>query len=756
MIKLQQAVQVAIKDVANNIYGVVEDFVDDAVTGKYNPTEDSYYVSVSSGNAQYAQLLAEALDFNLGYALRQNAGQLGLTTWGDIDYNMLAKADLVTIGYDDNDITDFAVNQLVGYIANYVDGTLRNNTIVYAAGVLAAMQNSGINVEDYEMIASLMIEMAFDEILANELIAGRTMQEMDWAAVVGEENVHLVDQARESIRAEIVANGISETLTFSVPVLDLIYEYADMANDPDISAALETFDKSFFEGILGESANYTVEIPLVDALVFAAESYLYSYASFNVTYGKLIFDLYEINPEATVVLLGHHNAFSSVAVDLGGINIDLGEAYSIVSNVYSVQAYTYALLSPNVAYVDISDAETVYESYVRTGVVENDILTFLMLYLEDSNITDVSEDGHAYICEQILKALTIGCNHKYDNACDAYCNKCGEYREVPGHIYDSPCDKDCNVCGEIRNVPGHIYSGCNDATCNVCGDKRQAPGHQYTDCTDMYCNVCGELRTDDIYGHVYDGCHDTECNLCGATRPAGEHAFDHCLDTTCYKCDYVRDINGLAHEYDSCTDTTCNVCGRDRLAVEHVYTDCTDTDCNLCGETREAGKHDYTGCEDAECNLCGATREPEKHTINKCTDGVCSVCGEAVEVTEGHKWGEWTVVVEATRKAAGEKSRTCSKCGAVQTVSIDPIDGLSAGAIVAIVIGSVVVAGAAGFAIYWFIIQKKTFAALLAVITGSSAAEAGAAGAEAAEAGAEANAEAEPAEAPEANQEETK
>ena len=67
------------------------------------------------------------------------------------------------------------------------------------------MQNSGINVEDYEMIASLMIEMAFDEILANELIAGRTMQEMDWAAVVGEENVPLVDQARESIRAEIVA-----------------------------------------------------------------------------------------------------------------------------------------------------------------------------------------------------------------------------------------------------------------------------------------------------------------------------------------------------------------------------------------------------------------------------------------------------------------------------------------------------------------------------------------------------------------------
>ena len=42
-------------------------------------------------------------------------------------------------------------------------------------------------------------------------------------------------------------------------------------------------------------------------------------------------------------------------------------------------------------------------------------------------------------------------------------------------------------------------------------------------------------------------------------------------------------------------------------------------------------------------------------------------------------------------------------------------DGLSGGAIAGIVIGSVAVAGVGGFAIFWFVIKKKTWAELLAI-----------------------------------------
>lgn len=48
----------------------------------------------------------------------------------------------------------------------------------------------------------------------------------------------------------------------------------------------------------------------------------------------------------------------------------------------------------------------------------------------------------------------------------------------------------------------------------------------------------------------------------------------------------------------------------------------------------------------------------------------------------------------------------------------DEKDGLSGGAIAGIVIGSVAVAGIGGFAIFWFVIKKKSFADLIAAIKG--------------------------------------
>ena len=52
-----------------------------------------------------------------------------------------------------------------------------------------------------------------------------------------------------------------------------------------------------------------------------------------------------------------------------------------------------------------------------------------------------------------------------------------------------------------------------------------------------------------------------------------------------------------------------------------------------------------------------------------------------------------------------------------------PVDeGLSGGAIAAIIIGAVLVLGLGGFAVYWFIIKKNTFAALIVAIKGIFAA----------------------------------
>ena len=45
----------------------------------------------------------------------------------------------------------------------------------------------------------------------------------------------------------------------------------------------------------------------------------------------------------------------------------------------------------------------------------------------------------------------------------------------------------------------------------------------------------------------------------------------------------------------------------------------------------------------------------------------------------------------------------------------EPDGGLGAGAVIGIVIGAVAVVGIGGFAIFWFVIKKRSFADLLAI-----------------------------------------
>ena len=692
-LKLKDAAIAGAIELGEFIYETICKFVDWAISGKFTPTEDSYYVSVNGGNAYYAELLAEKLAENLDV----DSIKLGTTTWDNLDYEMLSKADLVTIGYDENELSGFAVEQMLAYVVNYVDVTLRGNTTEYIADVYAALQGwidgNELNYDlgQYENETLEGINGTIDELLAYELLAGKELADMDWAKYVGEENLSYVEELRASLKAELLEAGVIDTYTYTIDVVDYIYENHEALGID--AAALAIVPKATAYKVLGENAYYTVEVPVADSIVFAAESYLYGNVEFQAEYCQLVLDLYEINPEATVILLGAYNAYD-LELTLGDVAVDLGEAYGYVAGLASVQPFAYALLSEKVAFVDISEAETVYESYVAAGYAEGSLAEFVALYLLDSSITDASEAGNEYIYEQIMNVLTVGCQHVYDNACDESCNKCGEIRETADHVYDNVCDGICNVCGDVREA-GHNYV---DGVCVNCGAKESIK-----------------------HVHSYNSCYDTECRVCGESREAEEHAYDNCEDKTCYKCDEVREA--VAHVYDDCDDVTCNACGMEREARAHVYSNACDADCNVCGESRTAGEHSYNGCTDADCNVCGAERATTEHKFDGCADETCNVCGEIV-VVAGHKYGAWNVTVEATRKNAGEKSRVCSECDHVDTKTIAALGGIGGGAIAAIVVASVAVAGAAGFAIYWFVIQKKSFAALVEMIKGGNAAPA--------------------------------
>ena len=263
-------------------------------------------------------------------------------------------------------------------------------------------------------------------------------------------------------------------------------------------------------------------------------------------------------------------------------------------------------------------------------------------------------------------------------------------------------------------------------------------GHVYDDECDATCNLCDYVRAG--VGHVYDDCYDAICNICGGERVIVGHIFNNRCDATCNNCDYIREVAG--HQYDNACDAYCNVCGSERVVGAHEYTNACDATCNICGATRDTAGHQYTNACDADCNVCGETRVPAAHVYDNCTDTECNVCGNVREALE-HTFGEWEITKEATTTEEGEKQRVCSACGETETETIakltpstptipekkpgtttpsteDEKQPLGAGAVVGIVAGSVVVAGAGAFAIYWFAIQKSSFAALGTAIKGAA------------------------------------
>ncbi len=265
--------------------------------------------------------------------------------------------------------------------------------------------------------------------------------------------------------------------------------------------------------------------------------------------------------------------------------------------------------------------------------------------------------------------------HTYDNACDKDCNVCGATREVTDHDYvesvmASPtCGSEgmskftCSVCGDsyTKILPAtgeHKYTNACDTSCNKCGAIREIT-HSYKgvvtapDCvnggyTTYTCTVCGDSYKDnytEAIGHNYVGA-ETKAPTC---TEAGVKTY------TCSACgdSYTESIDALGHsagaEADCENAQTCTVCGETlNAAIGHNYKgvvtapDCenggyTTYTCTACGDSykgnyTEATGHNYVGTE---------TKAPTCGTVGEMTY-TCSACGdsytEEIAATGAHEY----------------------------------------------------------------------------------------------------------------------
>ena len=115
--------------------------------------------------------------------------------------------------------------------------------------------------------------------------------------------------------------------------------------------------------------------------------------------------------------------------------------------------------------------------------------------------------------------------------------------------------------------------------------------------------------------------------------------------------------------------------------------------------------HDYGTIWKADANehwnecACGDKANKASHTDSN-NDGKCDACEYQMSTTPDNP---------------DNPNNTPDNPNNTPDDPSDDKDGLSAGAIVGIVIGSVAVVGIGGFALFWFVIKKKSFADLIAV-----------------------------------------
>lgn len=342
-----------------------------------------------------------------------------------------------------------------------------------------------------------------------------------------------------------------------------------------------------------------------------------------------------------------------------------------------------------------------------------------------------------------------------------YCSDCRKY-------FDESKNETTEEALTIPATGVHTFGTLideNPATCIAGGMKAH-----------YKCTVCGKYFDADknetteealktpispYYGHHFGFWVEEEYATCQAP---GKKGYKHC--SICNKdydasntviTDFVIPVNPDGHELGdlvaevpaTCKDTgvkshrDCNLCGkhcdpitRKEIADLTIPTTNNHTYGELIPEV-PATTEDFGVKEHKDCKVCGRHFDKDGKEItelkiakigthNVVINGESNFYkeGESVTVTANEPaegkvfkgWQDETGKIVSTKK---EYTFNVSKETTLTAVYEDaPVanDGLSGGQIAGIVIGSIAGVGIVGFAIFWFVVKKKTFAELISAI----------------------------------------
>ncbi len=323
---------------------------------------------------------------------------------------------------------------------------------------------------------------------------------------------------------------------------------------------------------------------------------------------------------------------------------------------------------------------------------------------------------------------------KVDETNPVKCTKCGFVITPAGH-YEHTADSEWHNSADGK----YHYHKCTQSGCSVILDKADHSGGTAT-CEDKaVCSVCGVAYGEKL-GHDYGEVKYTWTdNTCKAERVC-KHDSTHIESET------------VTATGTTITAATCKEKGKMKYTATFVNTAFAmqekEVDIDFAPHTFGAWKDEIPATTEdfgtkghKDCTVCGKHFDKDGNEItdlriakigthNVVINGESKVYahGESVTVTaedkEGKEFVGWQD--ESGKIVSTEKSYTFTVNGDTTLTAVyedkpsdggeitPPAkkDGLSGGHVAGIVIGSVLLAGIGGFAIFWFAIKKKTFADL--------------------------------------------
>ena len=342
---------------------------------------------------------------------------------------------------------------------------------------------------------------------------------------------------------------------------------------------------------------------------------------------------------------------------------------------------------------------------------------------ENVTITSVYElhtaNGEGWLTDSTKHYHVCSCGTEIDAAPHTF----GEWTVIKPATEDEKGSRErsCSVCSykqteEIDKLP-HTHNPAsawtNDATghwhaCSGCNEKLDFAAHtpdraEATETEPVKCSVCGYVITPAL-GHT--------------THTAGEEWLKN-ADGHWHQCTGCTEKLGVApHTYGDWTVVTpptatvdgeqehiCSVCGYKQVESipatgEPAQVPVTVTGGNGTGNYTEGETVTITANAPEEGKTFKGWRDANGNIVSTDVTYTFTVTGEV----------SLTAVYEDINAGGGEQPGG-GQPGGEQSEKT----GLSGGQIAGIVIGSVLLAGIGGFAIFWFAVKKKKFADLIAL-----------------------------------------